>query len=50
MSTLLFAFLDRFVHANALHILLKVVIDVGMYFVNYRIQRNWVFKTTGTEK
>jgi len=50
ITTLLFAFLDRFVHANALHILLKVVIDVGMYFVNYRIQRNWVFKTTGTEK
>ena len=50
VTTLVFAFLDHFVHANILHILLKIVIDVAMYVVNYRIQRSWVFKSTGTEK
>ena len=44
ITTLLFGFLDHYVHTNALHILLKIVIDVAMYVVNYRIQRNWVFR------
>ena len=44
VTTLLFGFLDHYVHANVLHILLKIVIDVTMYMVNYRIQRAWVFK------
>lgn len=44
VTTLLFGFLDHYVHTNVLHILLKIVIDVTMYMVNYRIQRAWVFK------
>ena len=44
ITTLLFGFLDHYVHANALHILLKIMIDTAMYVVNYRIQRGWVFK------
>ena len=43
VTTLIFGFLDHFVHADILHILLKVVIDVAMYVVNYRIQKAWVF-------
>ncbi|MDO5326766.1 MAG: bifunctional glycosyltransferase family 2/GtrA family protein [Clostridia bacterium] len=43
VTTLVFGFLDHFVHANILHILLKIVIDVAMYMVNYRIQKAWVF-------
>lgn len=42
-TTLLFGFLDHYVHVNILHILLKIVIDTGMYLVNYRFQRSWVF-------
>jgi len=44
VTTLVFGFLDHYVHTNVLHILLKIVIDVAMYMVNYRIQRAWVFK------
>lgn len=43
ITTLLFGFLDHYVHTAFLHILLKVVIDVAMYMVNYRIQKAWVF-------
>ena len=43
ITTLVFAFLDQFVTAPALHILLKIVIDVFVYLVNYRIQKAWVF-------
>ena len=43
VTTLVFGFLDHYVHANILHILLKIVIDVAMYMVNYRIQKAWVF-------
>lgn len=45
ITTLLFGFLDHFLSESApvLHILLKIVIDVTMYFVNYRIQQRWVF-------
>ena len=43
-TTLVFGFLDHYVGANALHILLKIVIDTAMYVVNYRIQHSWVFK------
>ena len=44
ITTLVFGFLDHYVQANALHILLKIVIDTAMYIVNYRVQRAWVFK------
>lgn len=44
ITTFVFGFLDHYVHANALHILLKIVIDTAMYIVNYRVQRAWVFK------
>ncbi len=43
VTTLVFGFLDHFVHADFLHILLKIVIDVAMYVINYRIQKAWVF-------
>ena len=43
ITTLVFGFLDHYVHVNVLHILLKIVIDVAMYMVNYRIQKAWVF-------
>ena len=49
ITTLTFGFLDHYVHANVLHILLKIVIDTAMYVVNYRIQRGWVFKNSETE-
>ncbi len=42
-TTLLFGFLDHFVNTAFLHILLKIVIDVAMYFVNYPFQQGWVF-------
>ena len=43
VTTLLFGFLDHYVQADILHILLKMVIDTVMYLVNYRIQKAWVF-------
>ena len=43
VTTVVFAFLDQFVSAAFLHILLKIVIDVAMYIINYRIQKAWVF-------
>lgn len=43
ITTLLFGWLDHYVNTAFLHILLKVVIDVAMYIVNYRIQKAWVF-------
>ena len=43
VTTLLFGFLDQFVHVGFLHILLKMVIDVAIYVVNFRIQKAWVF-------
>lgn len=43
VTTLLFGWLDHFVQVNILHILLKMVIDVGMYMINFRIQKAWVF-------
>ena len=43
VTTLVFAFLDQFVTAPAVHILLKIVIDIAVYIVNYRIQKAWVF-------
>ncbi|MBQ9265110.1 MAG: bifunctional glycosyltransferase family 2/GtrA family protein [Clostridia bacterium] len=43
VTTLLFGFLDHYVNTAFLHILLKIVIDVAMYVVNYRIQKAWVF-------
>ena len=42
ITTVVFAFLDQFVTVPFLHILLKIVIDVAMYVVNYRIQKAWV--------
>ena len=47
ITTLLFAFLDHYLGGSApiLHILLKIVIDVAMYLVNYRVQDRWVFRT-----
>ena len=49
VTTLVFGFLDHYVHANILHILLKIVIDVAMYIVNYRIQKAWVFPAQAME-
>ena len=43
ITTFVFGFLDHYVHTNFLHILLKIVIDVAMYVINYRIQKAWVF-------
>ena len=43
VTTVVFAFLDQYVSAAFLHILLKIVIDVAMYVINYRIQKAWVF-------
>ena len=43
VTTLVFGFLDHYVHTAFLHILLKIVIDVAMYVINYRIQKAWVF-------
>ncbi len=43
ITTLLFGYLDHFIQADLLHILLKIIIDVGMYIINYRIQKAWVF-------
>ena len=45
VTTFVFGFLDHYVHSNFLHVLLKIVIDVVMYIVNYRIQKAWVFPT-----
>lgn len=42
-TTVLFGFLDHFVHTAFLSLLVKIVIDVGMYYVNYRFQQEWVF-------
>jgi len=49
ITTLVFGLLDHFIAGSVpvLHVLLKAVIDVIMYILNYRIQQNWVFKTTG---
>lgn len=46
VTTLVFGFLDHYVHHNFLHVALKIVIDVAMYIVNYRIQKAWVFPAT----
>ncbi|MBR5111147.1 MAG: bifunctional glycosyltransferase family 2/GtrA family protein [Clostridia bacterium] len=43
ITTFVFGFLDHYVHTNFLHLLLKIVIDVAMYVINYRIQKAWVF-------
>ena len=43
VTTFVFGFLDHFVTSRALHIPLKIVIDVAMYVINYRIQKAWVF-------
>lgn len=45
VTTILFALLDYYVseRAYAAHVLLKIIIDVAMYIVNYRIQKAWVF-------
>lgn len=43
VTTLLFGFLDQFVTVAIVHVLLKVVIDVLLYILNYRIQKTWVF-------
>ena len=47
ITTFLFAWLNHFIPNghNLLTILLKMVIDVVMYLLNFRIQRNWVFRT-----
>lgn len=45
ITTLLFGWLNHFVPARSegLSVLLKAVIDIVMYLLNFRIQRNWVF-------
>ncbi len=52
ITTLVFAFLNQYVPRGFLEILLKIVIDVLMYFANFRIQQNWVFaaERKGTEQ
>ncbi len=49
VTTVVFAFLDQFVSTAFLHILLKIVIDVAMYIINYRIQKAWVFPQRRTD-
>ncbi len=49
VTTVVFAFLDQYVSTAFLHILLKIVIDVAMYIVNYRIQKAWVFPQHRTD-
>jgi putative flippase GtrA len=49
ITTVVFAFLDQYVSAAFLHILLKIVIDVAMYMINYRIQKAWVFPQHRTD-
>jgi len=44
ITTLLYGYLDHFVKAAWLHIPLYVVIQIAMYFVNYRFQQGWVFR------
>ena len=48
-TTVVFAFLDQYVSTAFLHILLKIVIDVAMYVINYRIQKAWVFPQRRTD-
>lgn len=43
ITTLVFAFLDKYVTIPFLHILLYVLVQAAMYIVNYRIQKAWVF-------
>lgn len=45
LTTFLFAWLNHFIpaHREGLSILLKVLIDVVLYLLNFRLQRNWVF-------
>ena len=43
ITTFVFGFLDHYVTMEWLHIPLKIVIDVAMYIINYRIQKAWVF-------
>ncbi len=50
VTTFLFGFLDHFVTINALHIPLKIIIDILMYIVNFRIQKAWVFPAQKAEK
>lgn len=47
-TTFLFGFFDTYMHSNFMHILLKIIIDVTLYVVNYRIQRKWVFQHTAS--
>ena len=49
VTTVVFAFLDQYVSTAFLHILLKIVIDVAMYVINYRIQKAWVFPQYRTD-
>ena len=42
-TTLVFAFLDKFVTIPVLHLVLYCLVQAVMYLVNYRIQRAWVF-------
>ncbi len=42
-TTLVFAFLDRYVSLPVLHVVLYVLVQTAMYLVNYRIQKAWVF-------
>ena len=48
-TTLVFAFLDKYVSVPLLHVLLYVLVQTAMYLVNYRIQQAWVFPQTGKE-
>lgn len=49
VTTVVFAFLDQYISTAFLHILLKIVIDVAMYVINYRIQKAWVFPQYRTD-
>ena len=49
VTTVVFAFLDQYVSTAFLHILLKIIIDVAMYVINYRIQKAWVFPQYRTD-
>ncbi len=43
ITTLVYGFLAHYVKEAILKVLLKAVIDIFMYMINYRIQKAWVF-------
>lgn len=51
ITTLVFGWLNHFIpdSLSFFSVLLKMVIDILMYLLNYRIQQNWVFKSSASK-